>query len=117
MIVEIKNEELAKTLKEVAYKEEISVDELVEQLLSFSLDHSISTLALKRIEFLLVNEIIPTVTNTQLNTLATRHQITNMHADILEDEERAFGIAKEATDLAFKSIFENEEGEENENNS
>ena len=112
MIVEIKNEELAKTLKELSYKEEVSVDKLVEDLLSFSLDHSISTLALKRIEFLLVNEIMPTVTNTQLNALAARHQITNMHADILEDEERAFAIAKEATDLAFKSIFE--EGEENE---
>ncbi len=113
MIVEIKNEELAKTLKEVSYKEEVSVDKLVEDLLSFSLDHSISTLALKRIEFLLVNEIIPAVTNTQLNALAARHQITNMHADILEDEERAFAIAKEATDLAYRSIFE-EEGEEDE---
>ena len=114
MIVEIKNEELTKTLKEVAYKEEVSVDKLVEDLLIFSLDHSISTLALKRIEFLLVNEIMPSLTNTQLNTLATRHQLTNMHADILEDEERAFAIAKEATDLAYKAIFE--EGEEDENN-
>ena len=115
MIVEIKNEELAKTLKEVAYKEELSVDELVEQLLTFSLDHTISTLALKRIEYLLVNEIIPALTNTQLNTLAARHQITNLHADILEDEERAFAIAKEATELASKAIFE-EEGEENDEN-
>jgi len=113
MIVEIKNEELSKTLKEVAYKEEISVDELVEQLLTFSLDHSISTLALKRIEYLLINEIMPSLTNTQLNALSARHQITNMHADILEDEERAFAIAKEATDLAYKTVFE-EEGEENE---
>lgn len=115
MIVEIKNEELAKTLKEVAYKEQMSVDELVEQLLTFSLDHSISTLALRRIEFLLVNEIMPAITNTQLNTLATRHQITNMHADILEDEERAFAIAKEATDLASQAIFEEEEENENTN--
>ena len=115
MIVEIKNEELAKSLKEIAYKENISVDELVEQLLTFSLDHSISTLALKRIEYLLVNEIMPSLTNTQLNTLATRHQVTNMHADILEDEERAFAIAKEATDLASQALFE-EEGEKNESN-
>jgi len=57
---------------------------------------------------------MPALTNTQLNTLAARHQITNMHADILEDEERAFAIAKEATDLAYKSIFEEEE--ENESN-
>ena len=116
MIVEIKNEELAKTLKEVAYQEEISVDKLVEDLLTFSLDPSISTLALKRIEYLLVNEIMPSLTNTQLNTLAARHQITNMHADILENEERAFAIANEATDLASQTIFE-EEGEEDENNS
>jgi len=116
MIVEIKNKELAKTLKEVAYKEEVSIDKLVEDLLTFSLDHSISTLALKRIEYLLVNEIMPSLTNTQLNTLAARHQIANMHADILEDEERAFAIAKEATDLASQTIFE-EEGEEDENNS
>jgi len=113
MIVEIKNKELEKTLKEVAHKEELSVDKLVEELLTFSLDHSISTLALKRIEYLLVNEIMPSLANTQLNTLASRHQITNMHADILEDEERAFAIAKEATDLAYKSVFE--EGEEDEN--
>jgi len=52
MIVEIRNEELAKTLKEVAYKEGVSIDKLVEDLLTFSLDHSISTLALKRIEYL-----------------------------------------------------------------
>jgi hypothetical protein len=114
MIVEIKNEDLTKTLKEVAYQENVSIDKLVEDLLIFSLDHSISTLALKRIEFMLVNEIMPALTNTQLNTLATRHQITNMHADILEDEERAFAIAKEATDLAYKTIFE--EGEEDEDN-
>jgi len=114
MIVEIKNEELAKTLKEIAYQERISVDKLVEDLLTFSLDHSISTLALRRIEFLLVNEIMPSLTNTQLNTLATRHQITNMHADILENEERAFAITKEATNLAYETIFE--KGEENENN-
>jgi hypothetical protein len=114
MIVEIKNKELTKTLKEVAYQENVSIDKLVEDLLIFSLDHSISTLALKRIEFMLVNEIMPALTNTQLNTLATRHQITNMHADILEDEERAFAIAKEATDLAYKTIFE--EGEEDEDN-
>jgi len=114
MIVEIKNEELAKILKEVAYKEEISIDKLVEDLLAFSLDHSISTLALKRIEYLLINEIMPSLTNTQLNTLAARHQITNMHADILEDEERAFAIAKEATDLASQVIF-SEEREEDEN--
>ena len=114
MIVEIKNEELAKTLKEIAYQEGISVDKLVEDLLTFSLDHSISTLALRRIEFLLVNEIMPSLTNTQLNTLATRHQITNMHADILENEERAFAITKEATNLAYETIFE--KGEENENN-
>jgi len=113
MIVEIKNEELARTLKEIAYQENMSVDKLVEDLLTFSLDHSISTLALKRIEFLLVNEIMPSLTNTQLNTLSARHQITNMHADILEDEERAFAIAKEATDLASQVIF-SEEGEENE---
>ena len=115
MIVEIKNEELAKTLKEIAYKENVSIDKLVEDLLTFSLDHSISTLALKRIEFLLVNEIMPALTNTQLNTLATRHQITNMHADILEDEERAFAIAKEATDLAYKTLFEEEEEDESNN--
>ena len=114
MIVEIKNEKLTKTLKEVAYQENVSIDKLVEDLLIFSLDHSISTLALKRIEFMLVNEIMPALTNTQLNTLATRHQITNMHADILEDEERAFAIAKEATDLAYKTIFE--EGEQDEDN-
>jgi len=114
MIVEIKNEDLTKTLKEVAYQENVSIDKLVEDLLIFSLDHSISTLALKRIEFMLVNEIMPALTNTQLNTLAARHQITNMHADILEDEERAFAIAKEATDLAYKTIFE--EGEEDEDN-
>ena len=115
MIVEIKNEELAKTLKEIAYKEEVSVDRLVEDLLTFSLDHSISTLALKRIEYLLINEIMPSLTNTQLNTLAARHQLTNMHADILEDEERAFAIAKEATNLAYKSIFEEEEEDESNN--
>jgi len=114
MIVEIKNEELEKALKNVAYKEGISVDELVEYLLTFSLDNSLATLAMKRIEFMLVNEIMPALTNTQLNVLAARHQITNIHADILENEDRAFAIAKEATDLAFKSIFENEEGEENE---
>jgi len=116
MIVEIKNKELAKTLKELAYQENMNVDELVEQLLTFSLDHSISTLALKRIEYLLVNEIMPSLTNTQLNILAARHQITNMHADILEDEERAFAISKEATDLAYKSIFEEEEKENESNN-
>ena len=113
MIVEIKNEDLEKALKEIAYKENVSVDKLVEDLLTFNLDHSLATLAMKRIEFVLVNEIIPAVTNTQLNALAARHQITNMHADILEDEERAFAIAKEATDLAYKSIFE--EGKEDEN--
>ncbi len=111
MIVEIKNEELAKTLKEIALKEEINVDELVEQLVTFSLDTSISTLALKRIELLLTTQILPAITNTQLNTLATRHQVTNMHADILENEERAFAIAKEATELAYKSIFVEEEEE------
>lgn len=107
MIVDIKNKELAKGLEDLAKQEGMSVDELVEQLLSFGLDHGVSTLALRRLEYAVVHEIIPSLKNLEVFALATRHQLTNLYADISEDTGRVEKIANEATQIAFKQVFEN----------
>ena len=106
MLIEIKNPDLEKGLQAIAEQENRDINEVATELLSFSLDNAIATLAMRRIEYALVNEIIPSIKNIEVNTYAARHQITNVHADILENPDRAIAINSEATDLATKIVFE-----------
>ncbi len=111
--MEIKIDEILQTpLREQAKKEGISVEELVNHILAFSLDTALCTITAKRIEDLLINELLPRVMNLQVNVLASRHQIINLHADIAEDEKRPAVIAKEATEIASLTVFEESEDEE-----
>jgi len=105
--MEIKiNEVLQAQLKEQAEKEGISVEELVNHILAFSIDTALCTITAKRVEDLLINEILPRIMNLQVNVLANRHQVLNLHADIAEDQTRPSAIAKEATEIASATVFD-----------
>ncbi|WOE70131.1 hypothetical protein RZR97_00785 [Hydrogenimonas thermophila] len=107
MLVEIKNKEMVKHLKKLAEEEGVDVNELVTDLLAFSMDHAIATLAMRRIEYALINEIIPSIKSAEVNIFAARNQITNMHADILEDPDRALAISEEAGKIGEEVAFGN----------
>jgi len=109
MIIKIENEELVKALENVAENEGKDVNEIAEELLGFSIDNAIATLAMRRLEFAIVDTMIPILKDIQVNTYAARHQVTNMHADILEEPERAIKISEEATTIGQKIAFEDEE--------
>ncbi|SFP02287.1 hypothetical protein [Hydrogenimonas thermophila] len=107
MLIEIKNKEMVKHLKKLAEEEGVEVNDIVNDLLAFSMDNAIATLAMRRIEYALINEIIPSIKSAQVNIYAARNQITNMHADILEDADRALAISQEAGKLGEEVVFDN----------
>jgi len=97
---------LQPAIEEQAKMEGITPEELVNHILAFSLDTALCTISAKRIEALLIEEILPRLINVQTNTLAARHQILNLHADIAKDRNRAVVIAKDATEAATSSLEE-----------
>jgi len=111
MTIQISNEDLAKGLKELADKEGVEVDQLVNDLLAFSLDNAIATLAMRRIEFQL-NDLYRVIKDIEINSYAVRHQVLNMHADILENPDRAIAINEEAGKIGHQMAFEEEENED-----
>lgn len=111
MNIEVKDEELIKVIEGLAKEQGKEVNETAEELLSFSINNGLSVLLLKRLEYAIVEEIIPKIDTTLVNTYATRHQILNMHADILQSPERAEAINTAAGEIGQELVFGGEDEE------
>ena len=117
MNIEIKNEEIVKVINALAEEQDKSVNEVIEELLSYAVNDGLTVLLMKRIEFAIIDEIIPKIDAAVVNSFAVRHQVLNMHADILQNPERAEAISKQASEIGHEIVFgsqeDNEEEEEN----
>lgn len=116
MNIEIKDEELVKAIETLAQEQGKEVNETIEELLSFAVNNGLSVLLLKRLEYAIVEELIPKIDTALVNTYAARHQVLNMHADILQSPERAEAINQTAGEIGQEIVFGDEE-EETENGS
>ncbi len=111
--LEIKDPTMQIAIKDGAAAAGMHETEFVENLLNYSFNTSAALLAVDQLTNLVNGELMERMMQTQLNTYAMRHQITNLHADLLgEKDERALEIAAEANVLAEKAIFDSEEAEE-----
>ncbi len=115
MNVEIRDEELIKAIEALAEEQGKDINETAEELLTFAVNNGLSVLLLKRLEYAIVEEIIPKIDTALVNTYAIRHQVLNMHADILQSPERAEAINQAAGEIGQEIVFANEEDEEEEN--
>ncbi len=112
MKIEVNNEELAKAIYNLADQEGMDVNAYCEDLFAFHLDHGIATMAMRRIENTLVDDILPALQNSQVNGYAVRHQIVNLHADILNDPNRAIDISDQGTEVGNSAVFDESFGDE-----
>ena len=103
------NDEVSQAVAKVAKDNQMSVDEFVNGLIEYSFDNGLAVLQMARVEAMLTEEILPRLMDIEVNQLATRHQVMNLHADISDGPERAIAIAREANDIAHKTVFEEEE--------
>ena len=110
MVVEIR-EDLLEAIERASSETGQSVDEFVNGLLQYSFDNGLAVLQMTRVEELLTREILPRLMTVQTSQFAIRHQITNIHADILDGPERAIAISKEASDIGHEMIFGQERQE------
>lgn len=93
----------------------MSVNNYALTMLVYSFNTSNATLAVENLSNYLVNELQQRLIEIQINSYAVRHQVTNLHADLLGDkEQRALDIAAEANILAEKAVFEADELENEE---
>jgi len=105
MQIEIKNEELIKAVEDLANEQGKNVDAVAEELLTYSLNNGIAVLLMKRIEYAIVDQILPKIDTTLANTFAARHQIANLHADISQSPDRAEAINMQASEIAQNLVF------------
>jgi len=114
MKIEIKNDELVKAIEALAQEQDKSTEEVATELLSYAVGDGMTVLLMKRIEYAIIDEIIPKIDAAVVNSFAMRHQVLNMHADILQSPERAEVISKQASEIAQEIVFgsENEEEED-----
>lgn len=115
MNITIKNEEIAKTIEALAQEQDKSAEEVAEELLGYAVGDGLAVLLMKRIEYALIDEIIPKIDAAVVNSFAMRHQVLNMHADILQSPERAEAISKQASEIGHELVFGKDESEEVEN--
>jgi len=102
----IENEDLQLGIKNGAEAAKMSIEDFTAQILEYSFNTSISTMAVDRLASILDGEFMERLIQIQINSYATRHQITNLHADLLgENEDRALEIAAEANSLAENAIY------------
>ena len=105
------NNTVAQAVEKAANDTNMSVEEFVNGLIEYSFDNGLAVLQMARVEELLTREILPRIMNVEVNQLATRHQLMNLHADISDGAERAIAIANEANNIAYETVF----GESDEN--
>lgn len=110
MVVEIR-EDLLNAIEHASSESGQTVEDFVNGLLQYSFDNGLAVLQMTRVEELLTREILPRLMSVQTAQFATRHQITNIHADILDGPERAIAISKEASDIGYEMVY-GQEGEE-----
>ena len=116
MTIEIKNEEIIKVIEALAQEQEKSANEVIEELLGYAVNNGLTVLLMKRIEYALIDEIIPKIDAAVVNSFAVRHQVMNMHADILQNPERAEAISKQASEIGHEIVFGSQDDEEEEEN-
>ena len=114
MKIEIKNDELVKAIEALAQEQDKSAEEVAEELLGYAVGDGLAVLLMKRIEYAIIDEIIPKIDAAVVNSFAVRHQVLNMHADILQSPERAEAISKQASEIAQEIVFGNKDEEEEE---
>lgn len=108
MILELHIEDinLQTALTNGAEAANMSVNDYALTMLVYSFNTSNATLAVENLSNYLVNELHQRLIEIQINSYAVRHQITNLHADLLGDkEQRALDIAAEANILAEQAVF------------
>ncbi|WP_331775019.1 hypothetical protein [Sulfurospirillum sp. 1612] len=107
--MEVKLSEAVSTaVAQAAQENNMSVDEFVNGLIEYSFDNGLAVLQMSRVEAMLTNEILPRVMNLQMNQYAVRHQVMTLHADISDGPERAIAIAKEANDIGYDTVFQDD---------
>ncbi|QOG13039.1 hypothetical protein [Arcobacter sp. FWKO B] len=108
MKIEI-NKDLEVAIEAAANLQNVSVDDVVNDIVRFSLNTYVAAEQANKLLYLLENEVLPRIANVEVSNIATRHQLTNLHADVLENSDRALVIADEATQIGLSTIFKNEE--------
>jgi len=103
------NKELEKILNEAAQSQHQTVDEMVNNILVFSLNTYIAVAQANKTLSVLETEVLPRLANIEVGNIAIRHQVTNFHADVLENSDRALMIAEEATNIGKKTVLEDTE--------
>jgi hypothetical protein len=103
------NKELEKILNEAAQSQHQTVDEMVNNILTFSLNTYIAVAQANKTLSVLETEVLPRLANIEVGNIAIRHQVTNFHADVLENSDRALMIAEEATNIGKKTVLEDTE--------
>lgn len=117
MILELHIEDinLQTALANGAEAANMSVNDYALTMLTYSFNTNNATLAVENLSNYLVNELHQRIVEIQINSYATRHQVTNLHADLLGDkEQRALDIAAEANILAERAVFTADEIENEE---
>lgn len=99
------SDENAKILEEGAKVSGIDIKSFTENLIKVSINQTIAATQMAILLELLQNEVLPRLINVEIGSVATRHQVTNLHCDILEDADRGLAIADEATAIARNIIL------------
>lgn len=98
-------DEIVEAIEKVVAETGESVEEFVNGIITYSFDNGLAVLQMQKMEELLTREILPRIMNIESNEYAVRHQVTNIHNDILDGSERAVVIAKEASEIGEKLAF------------
>lgn len=117
MLLELKveNIELQIALTNGAEAAGMSVNDYALIMLTYSFNTSNAILAVENLSNFLANDLMHRIMELQVNSYAVRHQVTNLHADLLGDkEQRALDIAVEANTIAEEAVFGTVENNEEE---
>lgn len=114
--IKIENTDLQIALTNGSEAAGMSVNDYALTMLTYSFNTSNATLAVENLSNFIANDLMSRIMELQINSYAVRHQVTNLHADLLGDkEQRALDIAVEANIIAEEAVFgtvENNEEEE-----
>jgi len=109
----IENIEFQEALTTGAEVAGLSINDYARTMLEYSFNSSQAMLGVQQVAGFLQTTILQKLEEIQINSYASRHQITNLHADLLgENEQRALDIATEANELANNTLYGVEEEEE-----
>jgi len=109
----IQDAELQVALTNGAEAAGMSVNDYALTMLTYSFNTSNATLAVENLSNFLANDLLTRIMEIQVNGYAVRHQVTNLHADLLGDkEQRALDISVEANEIAEEAVFGTSQNEE-----